>query len=93
MLSFDCKGGFDTGGLLLTFSEGEWMPGQINYQARVTQEEVTGGWKTVLVPLSKFVDEKGASPATWSKVDRIVLAGVATHAEPPLFGNFRWVQP
>jgi hypothetical protein len=59
MLAFDCKGGFDTNGLTLSFSEGEWMPGGINYTAKVAQQEIAGGWKTVLVPLSKFVNEQG----------------------------------
>ena len=90
-LAFDCKGGFDTNGLTLSFSEGEWMPGGINYKAKVAQPEVAGGWKTVLVPLSKFVNEKGANPGSWSKVDRIQISGVATQSEPPLFSRFRWV--
>jgi hypothetical protein len=55
MLAFDCKGGFDTNGLTLSLSAGEWMPGGINYNAKVAQQEVVGGWKTVLVPLSKFL--------------------------------------
>ena len=92
-LAFDCKGGFDTNGLTLSFSESEWMPAGVNYKAKVTQQEVTGGWKTVLVPLSKFVNEKGANPASWSKADRIQILGVATQAEPPLFSHFRWIQP
>ena len=69
------------------------MPAGVNYKAKVTQQEVTGGWKTVLVPLSKFVNEKGANPASWSKADRIQILGVATQAEPPLFSHFRWIQP
>ena len=92
-LAFDCKGGFDTNGLTLSFSEAEWTPVGVNYKAKVGQLEVAGGWKTVLVPLSKFVNEKGANPANWSKVDRIQISGVATQTEPPLFSHFRWVMP
>src|SRR6266487_3191269 len=62
-------------------------------KAKVAQLEVAGGWKTVLVPLSKFVNEKGATPANWSKVDRIQISGVATQTEPPRFSHFRWVMP
>ena len=43
--------------------------------------------------IAKFVNEKGASPANWSKVDRIQISGVATQTEPPLFSHFRWVMP
>lgn len=92
-LIFDCKGGFDTNGLTLSFSEHEWLPGAVNYKARLSQEAVTGGWKTVRVSLSKFVNGQGASPASWSTVDRIQLSGVATQSEPPLFSHFRWVLP
>jgi dienelactone hydrolase len=92
-LAFDCKGGFDTNGLTLSLSEGEWMPGGINYTAKVAQQEVVGGWKTVLVPLSKFINEKGANPGSWSKTDRIQVSGVATQSEPPLFSHFRWIMP
>ena len=92
-LAFDCKGGFDTNGLMLSLSEGEWMPGGINYKAKVAQPEVAGGWRTVLVPLSQFVNEKGANPGSWSKTDRIQVSGVATQAGPPLFSHFRWIMP
>lgn len=92
-LAFDCMGGFDTNGLTLSLSEGEWMPGGINYNAKVTQQEVAGGWKTVIVPLSKFVNEKGTSPGSWSKTDRIQISGIATQSEPPLFTHFRWIIP
>jgi hypothetical protein len=92
-LAFDCKGGFDTNGLTLSLSEAEWTPAGVNYKARVARLEVTGGWKKVLVPLSKFVNEKGDNPANWSKVDRIQISGVTTQAEPPLFSHFRWVMP
>jgi hypothetical protein len=66
-LAFDCKGGFDTIGLTLSLSEGEWMPGGINYTAKVAQPEVIGGWKTVIVPLSEFFSEKGLTQGVGAK--------------------------
>ena len=90
-LAFDCKGGFDTNGITITFAEGEWLPRGVNYKAKVAQQDVTGGWKTVIVPLSKFVSDAGATPANWSKVDRLLLSGATTKAGPPLFSRFRWV--
>ena len=92
-LAFDCKGGFDTNGLTITFAEGEWMPRGVNYKARMPQHEVSGNWKTVVVALSKFASDAGANPAGWSQVDRILLSGVTGKAAPPLFSRFRWVLP
>jgi len=92
-LAFDCKGGFDTNGITITFAEGEWLPRGVNYKAKVAQQDVTGGWKTVIVPLSKFVSDAGAKPANWSKVDRLLLSGATTKVGPPLFSRFRWVLP
>jgi len=62
-------------------------------KAKVAQLEVAGDWKTGLVPLSKFVNEKGANQANSSKVDRIQISQIATQTEPPLFSHFRWVMP
>jgi dienelactone hydrolase len=93
VLAFDCKGGFDGSGLTLSFSEGEWLPGGMNYKATVPQQELVGGWRTIQVPLSRFVNEKGTSPGSWSKVDRIQLTGVTTQSEPPRFSRFHWVMP
>ena len=93
VLSFDCKGGFDASGLTLSFSEGEWTPGGMNYKAKLPQQELVGGWKTVSVPLSRFVNEKGTSPASWSKVDRIQITGVTAQSAPPRFSRFHWKMP
>jgi hypothetical protein len=92
-LAFECKGGFDTNGLTTTFAEGEWMPGGINYKAIVPQAVVNGGWRSVRVPLSAFASDAGARPASWNKVDRLLLSGVTTQSDPPLFSRFRWVLP
>jgi hypothetical protein len=92
-LVFDCKGGFESNGLTLSLTEREWTPSAINYKAKLARQEVSGGWRTVLVPLSRFLDSKGASPGNWSQVDRIQISGVTSRAEPPLFSRFRWVQP
>jgi hypothetical protein len=43
--------------------------------------------------LPRFANEKGASPASWSKVDRIQITGVTAKSQPPLFSRFRWVMP
>jgi hypothetical protein len=91
-LAFDCRGGFETNGLTLSFWEGEWMPGGLEYKAKVSLGDGTG-WKTVQVPLSKFVNDKGASPASWAKVDRIQISGVTPRNDPPWFSRFRWVGP
>ena len=88
-LAFDCKGKFDTNGLTIAFAEGEWMSRGVNYKARISPSAVSGGWKTVVVSLSQFTNDSGASPANWSKVDRLLFSGV-TRTEPPLFSNFRW---
>ncbi len=93
VLAFDCRGGFETNGLTLSFSEGEWMPGGVEYKAKVSAGEANGGWKTVLVPLSKFVSDKGASPRSWAKVDRIQISGVTPRNDRPFFSRFRWVMP
>lgn len=93
MLAFDCEDGFDASGLTLTFSEGEWTPGGMNYKAKLPQQELVGGWRTVSVPLSKFVNEKGTSPASWHNVDRIQITGVTTQSEPPRFSRFHWIMP
>jgi dienelactone hydrolase len=92
-LAFECKGGFDTNGLTVTFAQGEWMPGGINYKAKVSQTEVSGGWRTVMLPLSKFTSDTGTTPGSWSKADRLLLSGVTTQMEPPLFSRFHWVLP
>jgi dienelactone hydrolase len=92
-LVFDCKGGFDTNGLTITFAEGEWMPRGVSYKASVAQTEVSGGWKTVTVPLAKFTSEAGTTPASWARADRLSISGVATQAEPPRFSHFRWIPP
>jgi hypothetical protein len=65
------------------------MPRGVNYKARVSQPDVSGGWKTVVVSLPQFTNDSGASPAKWSTVDRLLFSGV-TRTEPPLFSNFRW---
>jgi len=67
--------------------------GGVVYKARVPQPELISGWKTVSVPLPRFANEKGASPASWSKVDRIQITGVTAKSQPPLFSRFRWVMP
>ncbi len=92
-LAFDCRGGFDASGLTLSFSEGEWTPAGVTYTAKVPQQALVGGWQTIVVPLSKFVNEKGTSPARWSKVDRIQITGVTGRSDPPRFSGFHWVRP
>jgi hypothetical protein len=92
-LAFDYKGGFGTNVLTLKFSEGEWMPGGVEYKAALSLAEGNGDWKTAQVPLAKFVTDKGASPASWAKADRIQISGATPKSDPPRFSRFRWVTP
>src|SRR5262249_41850493 len=55
--------------------------------------ELGPGWREVVLPLSRFVDAKGHSPASWQVLDKLEIRGKAARRDPPRFARLRWIDP
>lgn len=89
-LSFECRGGFTSGGLKVTVISNDWGLGSRRFTALVPQSETNVDWHEIHLPLSRFVDTEGKSPAHWSDLDKLEIQGSAAQQAPPQFSRLRW---
>src|SRR5262249_5733521 len=84
------KGGFDESGLTVSVLEREWTLMAKTYSVHIPREELTPGWKTITLPLSRFATDDGKRPGHWQDLEKLQLRGVTSKQEPPCFTHFRW---
>ncbi|MBI3861007.1 MAG: acetylxylan esterase [Planctomycetia bacterium] len=92
-LAFKCQGGFTTDGLTVTLVEDDWSPRARRFTVKLPREDLGPDWKEVILPLSRFVDAQGQSPARWKQIDKLELQGDSARSAPPKFASLRWVLP
>lgn len=91
-LVFLCRGGFTSDGLTVTVIEDDWGLQSRRFMAKVTREELGTGWKEITLPLSRFTDSQGQSPAKWNLIDKLEIVGATARSDPPKFAGLRWLQ-
>lgn len=72
--------------------ENDWGPHAKLYTAKLSKEEIGTDWKTVTLPLSRFVSADGRTPASWKVLDKLEISGKTSQKEPPCFANFHWTE-
>jgi dienelactone hydrolase len=89
-LAFRCRGEFTAEGLTLTLIEEDRSLRARSYSATVPGKELAPGWREVVLPLSRFVDAQGHSPASWQVLDKLEIRGKAARRDPPRIARLRW---
>jgi hypothetical protein len=91
--SFECQGTFTRDGLTVIAYERDWSPRARSFTAKVSPAELAGSWRTVTLPLDRFIAPGGERLTTWADVQRLEIRGAAARSAPPCFRGFRWVLP
>lgn len=92
-LTFQCRGGFVDDGLTVSVIEDDWGTRSRTYSAKVAKAELGPGWREVKLPLSRFVDKDGKSPARWRDLDKLEIQAKAARQDPPRFARLTWAEP
>jgi hypothetical protein len=93
VLAFLCRGGFDDAGLTVSVIEEDWGPRSRTYTATVPKNDLVPGWREVRLPLARFVDRDGKSPARWGVLDKLEVRARGARSDPPRFARWRWIDP
>jgi hypothetical protein len=92
-LSFRCRGEFAPEGLTCTVIEQDRSFRARTYSTKIAGKDLGPGWRDVVLPLSRFVDGQGRSPARWQVLDKFEIRGKAARRDPPRFARLRWIDP
>jgi hypothetical protein len=89
-LAFETKGDF-TEGLTVSVVQDDWGPHAKVFSATAEPAQLDTDWRTVKLPISKFVDLEGHSLTTWKGINKVEIKGKTRKSDPPCFARFQWV--
>jgi len=89
-LAFDTKGAY-VEGLTVSAVQDDWGPRARIFSATVDPSQLGKDWRSVKLPISKFVDSEGHSLTAWRGVNKLEIKGKAGKSGPPCFARFQWV--
>ena len=92
-LAFQVQGDFIGEGLTLTLIEQDKSLQARSYSVNITKNDLTPGWREVVLPLSRFTDKDKRTPRGWQDIDKLEIRGKASRQNPPRFARFRWLNP
>src|SRR5262249_45512440 len=92
-LAFAVRGAFAEDGLTLTGVEQRRRLHARAYSTTVPEKETGPGGSGGSLPLSRFQDGGGRSPARWQDLDKLEIRGKAARKDPPQFARWRWADP
>src|SRR5262249_21618415 len=89
-LSFHCRGEFAPAGLTCTVIEQDRSLRARTYSATISGKDLGPGWREAVLPLTRFRDAQGRSPARRQVLDKLEIRGKAARRDPPRFARLRW---
>ena len=93
-LAFDVAGAFGPEGLRVRVVQNDWTPLAKTFEVLVSPEEITGGWRTVVLPLARFRATSDKTPPTnWRVLDKLHLQGSTAEGASFRLADLRWVKP
>lgn len=93
VLMFQCRGKFTDDGLTVSVVQDDWGIHSRTYSAKVARAELGDDWREISLPLARFLDKDGKSPARWRDLDKLEIQAKAARSGPPCFARFRWFDP
>jgi hypothetical protein len=91
-LAFDCAGDFGAEGLRVSVVQNDWTPLVQTYMTTLSADELTPGWRTIVLPLGRFkIKDTEVTPAHWTDLDKMNLQGTTPASDPFRIANLRWV--